>query len=383
MHGCPQSVNIWAPASNSFGDSVRLTRKGGHSVGLATSTAHLTYCTNYYSFCMMSVLLQARELRRRLRRNPGDEEAQRLLSELLQRDAAAAAVPPPEAAGGEATAAATAAAPLPGPSERSARASRLHPDLQRLERQGAGPGVTVDAGTLTSMLSKELQETLQIEDQSVSLSLASRVLQWGWWCGECLVGHSDQSSVWSFKTVCTCCPLDAPRLFGRLTYWVSWVATLMNAGKEQSLTPPRTNEEPLTPLSAEELLGTGAEGNAGAPEGGIPLPSSTAATAAPENPAVAAANAAASAEAAANAAAAAKEAAAAALQIKEDDSESSVNSNSSSEQEAELLSGVRASRAFKVVPSQIRDLLDANTHAFRVTPKKGIESTATPNWAAS
>lgn len=133
----------------------------------------------------MLVPLQARELRRRLRRNPGDEEAQRLLSNLLGMDAqaAGAASASAEATAGEA-APAPAAASAPEASERPPKASTLHPDLQRLEQQGTGPGgVGVDAGTLTSMLSKEIQETLQIKDQSVSLSLASRVLQWGWWCG--------------------------------------------------------------------------------------------------------------------------------------------------------------------------------------------------------
>lgn len=94
---------------------------------------------------------------------------------------------------------------------------------------------------------------------------------------------------------------------------------------------------------------------------------------APEDPVVAAATAAASAEAAAQAAAVAKDVAASAVRGKEEDTESSVSSNASSD-DSDLLTGVRASRAFKVVPSQIKDLLDTNTHAFRVTPKNGIES---------
>lgn len=92
------------------------------------------------------------------------------------------------------------------------------------------------------------------------------------------------------------------------------------------------------------------------------------------HPALVAAHAVASAEAAAAAAAAATKVAAATLREKREESDSSTSSSVSSQPESSLLSGVRASRAFKVVPSQIKDLLDANTHAFRVTPKKGIES---------
>lgn len=40
------------------------------------------------------------------------------------------------------------------------------------------------------------------------------------------------------------------------------------------------------------------------------------------------------------------------------------------------LRGVRAGKAFKVVPSQVKDLLPFNYHAFRVTPESGIESTS-------
>lgn len=44
--------------------------------------------------------------------------------------------------------------------------------------------------------------------------------------------------------------------------------------------------------------------------------------------------------------------------------------------EDDSLQGIRAAYAFKVVPSQIKNLLDPNTHAFRVTPEKGMESTS-------
>lgn len=141
--------------------------------------------------------LQARELRRRLRRNPGDEEAQELLSRLLRKDAAdAPAGFVADAHGSEAVVpSSSTAAPLSGASERQSGNLRLHPDLQRLEQQ-SGSGVGVDAGTLTSMLSKEIQETLQIEDQNVSLSLASRVLQW-FWCGKSI--FTRRILVWSFN----------------------------------------------------------------------------------------------------------------------------------------------------------------------------------------
>lgn len=44
--------------------------------------------------------------------------------------------------------------------------------------------------------------------------------------------------------------------------------------------------------------------------------------------------------------------------------------------EDDPLEGIRAAYAFKVVPSQIKELLDKNTHAFRVTPENGMESTS-------
>lgn len=136
----------------------------------------------------------------------------------------------------------------------------------------------------------------------------------------------------------------------------------------------------MTPLSAEELLNiTEDTVKSGAPEARstAQLPSSPAApiTGMPAEAAgvAAAANtASASAEAAAEAAAKANAVAAATLRNNEEESDSSTNG--STDTDAELLNGVRASRAFKVVPSQIKDLLDDNTHALRVTPKKGIES---------
>ncbi|OEH74298.1 hypothetical protein cyc_03597 [Cyclospora cayetanensis] len=268
---------------------------------------------------------KARQLRRRLRRNPKDEQAQRLLSELLQRDEGTTAGGSPSVGAGApgAASAGPAAGPSSGVAEAQQGASELLPGLQRLRRQGSQPVAGVDAGTLTNMLSKEIQETLHIEDQSVSMSLASRVLQWGWWCG------------------------NGARLraFG-------------------------STEEKLTPLAADNLLSTGAAEGSSTSSMNL-LPANTVSTeTVTQNPAVAASNAVASAEAAAEAATTAKAVAVAALRSSENEGESS---DTNTENEDDLLSGVRASRAFKVVPSQIKDLLEENTHAFRVTPKAGIE----------
>lgn len=131
----------------------------------------------------MPVPLQARELRRRLRRNPKDEEAQQLLSELLQRDAISE-VDGSSCGGSAGEADATSAASASMAAETGKSSSNLLPELQRLSRQGTASLAGVDPGTLTNMLSKEIQETLNIEDRNVSLSLASRVLRWGWWSGK-------------------------------------------------------------------------------------------------------------------------------------------------------------------------------------------------------
>ncbi|KAL8269859.1 hypothetical protein Esti_006219 [Eimeria stiedai] len=260
---------------------------------------------------------KARELRRRLRRNPGDEEAQRLLSKLLQKDAyTAAADAAADVAASEAAASSASTASAQPDAHRHARATQLHSDLRLLHQRASDAGVEVDAGTLTTMLSKEIQETLRIEDQSVSHSLASRDPQ------------------------------------------------------QRAASPPPTGV--LTPSRAETILRTNRIATSSRlPEGRLTAASSMQHLA-PQGPAAAAATAAAAAEAAAGAAALAKDAAAKAVSNKEEERESSMTSDSSSE-EADLLTGVRAARAFKVVPSQIKDLLDDNTHAFRITPKNGIE----------
>lgn len=138
--------------------------------------------------------MQARELRRRLRRNPNDEEAQQLLSKLLQRDTDSP-TSVPSSSGGKAEAvdggagaapasAVVAAAPsISGIPETQNGVSRLGAEshLRERARSAAEPGI--DEGALANMLSKEIQETLHIEDQNVSLSLASRFLHW--WRGAC------------------------------------------------------------------------------------------------------------------------------------------------------------------------------------------------------
>ncbi|KAL8449095.1 hypothetical protein Emag_003766 [Eimeria magna] len=270
---------------------------------------------------------RARELRRRLRRNPGDEEAQRLLSKLLQKDAAtAAADAAADVAASEAAASsASTASAQPDAHHRHTRASQIHPDLRLLHQRASDAGVEVDAGALTTMLSKEIQETLRIEDQSVSHSLASRFLQWAWFCGK--------------------------------------------DPQQRAASPPHSGV--LTPLRAETILGTDPITISSRPPEER-LTSSLMQHLAPQGPAAAAATAAVAAKAAADAADLAKDAAAKALRSKEEERESSTTSDSSSD-EADLLVGVRAARAFKVVPSQIKDLLDDNTHAFRITPKNGIE----------
>ncbi|KAL8435323.1 hypothetical protein ACSSS7_002576 [Eimeria intestinalis] len=270
---------------------------------------------------------QARELRRRLRRNPGDEEAQKLLSKLLQKDAAtAAAGASADVRASEAAASpASTASAQPDAHHRHTRATQLHPDLRMLHQRADDAGVEVDAGTLTTMLSKEIQETLRIEDQSMSHSLASRVLQWACFCGK-----DPQQRPASPPASGILTPLRAETILG----------------PEPLAASCRPPEERLTASLMQNLAGRG--------------------------PAAAAATAAIAAEAAADAAALAKDAAAKTLRGKEEERDASKTSDSSSE-EADLLTGVRAARAFKVVPSQIKDLLDDNTHAFRVTPKNGIE----------
>lgn len=139
----------------------------------------------YRETCFLHLLLgaadpQARQLRRRLRRNPGDEQAQRELAALLQREAAA------EKAPADAEGSAGTVAGEPGglrSAESQEKGQGILPDLQRFGVQGAPQGEVVDAGALTSLLSREIQEALHIEDENVSRSLASRVVKWGCWSG--------------------------------------------------------------------------------------------------------------------------------------------------------------------------------------------------------
>lgn len=155
----------------------------------------------------------------------------------------------------------------------------------------------------------------------------------------------------------------------------------MGTGKESHPSSSRKGEPLLTPLSAETILHSDEDiGKTSAPHyRDVTQPSSS--SAAPMSDTVeeaagvaaAASTAAASAEAAAEAAAKAN-AVAAATVCSNEDSDSSCSTKSSTDTDEDLLDGLRASRAFKVVPSQIKDLLDDNTHALRVTPRKGIES---------
>lgn len=143
-------------------------------------------------------VLQARELRRRIRRNPEDIRAQQQLSQLLQRCSTDAKIGPtrggatgdsdvgvalgliPAVISGDAASAGIQKGLL---ASTAVTSSSLHPDLQKFESATPVPNA-LDESQLTTILSREIQATFKISNEEVSKTLASRAVKSGWWCGE-------------------------------------------------------------------------------------------------------------------------------------------------------------------------------------------------------